>query len=322
MNSNSRIYVAGRNGLLGSAIVRALRRFGYNNILTSNRLALDLTDHLQVEKFFAGRLPEYVFLCAARVGSIAENISYPAEFLFDNAQIELNVINNAHLYGVNKVLFFGSNCFYPVNCPQPISEDFYMTGSPEPTNLSYATAKILGLEMCRAYNKQYRATSYVCAVPASMYGPGDRFDLSRSHVLASLVIKFSEAASSNSPEVILWGDGSPMREFIYVDDVANAAVFMMNDYNPTADEINRGDIFMNVGTRVDISIKNLAETVGRIVGFSGKITWDERKPNGAARKLLDSSRIYNRGWRPQTNLEDGIRLTYQQYSRRKRAKQP
>ena len=313
MELNSKIYVAGHNGLLGSAIVRALRAAEFANIIICRRSLLDLTDHGQVERFFGQELPEYIFLCAAKVGNIYANINYPAQYLYDNAQIELNVMHCAWQYQVSKVLFFGSNCFYPIDCHQPIREEYYMTGLPEPTNSAYAAAKVLGLEMCRAYNRQYRTTTYICGVPASTYGVNDHFNLERSHALTSLIVKLHQAKVSNLPNVVLWGDGSPKRELIYVDDVADAAIFMMNNFSPTEDQVACGDIFMNIGSGEDFSILALAEIIACIVGYAGNIVWDKSMPNGVPRKLLDSSKINGLGWRHKVMLIDGIERTYRWY---------
>ncbi|OGN02026.1 MAG: GDP-fucose synthetase [Candidatus Yanofskybacteria bacterium RIFCSPHIGHO2_01_FULL_42_12] len=312
MDKNSKIYIAGHTGLLGSAIVRTLKNNGFRNLVTGDNMHLDLTDKLSVSKFFAQELPEYVFLCAAKVGNIAENIKYPADFIIKNILIQQNVVLAAHVAGVKKLLFFGANCCYPRECPQPMREEYLMTGPLEPTNRAYAMAKLAGIEMCRAFNVQY-GTNFIVAIPASMYGENDHFEHDRAHVLPDMIKKFHNAMVSDMPEVVLWGDGSPRREFIYVDDVADASVFLMDNFSPLEEEIERGDILINVGTGIDYSIAELADVVGSVVGYKGKIVWDDSKPNGMPRKLLDSSRLRAMGWQSKVDILEGIRRTYQRY---------
>ncbi len=246
------------------------------------------------------------------MGSIAANIKYPANFINENLKIQLNVINASYNHGVKRLLFFGSNCMYPRLCPQPIKEEHLYSGQLEPTNQAYAIAKLAGLELCRSYNFQHK-TNFIVVIPASTYGPGDRFDLERSHVISSLIMKFHKAKISGDKEVTLWGNGSPRREFIYCDDVAQASIFLMKKFNPVQEQTDAGDMYINVGTDSDYTISQLANIVKKMVGYNGKIVWDTKKPNGMPRKLLDSSRIYSLGWQPHVSLKDGIERTYKWY---------
>src|SRR3989338_9497353 len=312
MDKNSKIYIAGHTGLLGSAIVRTLKNNGFRNLVTGDNMHLDLTDKLSVSKFFAQELPEYVFLCAAKVGNIAENIKYPADFIIKNILIQQNVVLAAHVAGVKKLLFFGANCCYPRECPQPMREEYLMTGPLEPTNRAYAMAKLAGIEMCRSFNVQY-GTNFIVAIPASMFGENDHFEYGRAHVLPDMIKKFHNAMVDDMLEIVLWGDGSPRREFIYADDVADASVFLMNNFNPSTEEVKRGDILINVGTGIDYSIAELADVVGSLVGYKGKIIWDTSGPNGMPRKLLDSSRLRAMGWQARVDIFEGIRRIYRSY---------
>jgi GDP-L-fucose synthase len=307
MNKTARVFVAGHRGLAGSAIVRKLTAEGYSDLLLASRQALDLRRQSAVEEFFARERPEYVFLAAAKVGGILANNTYPAEFLHDNLEIQTNVIHSAWKYGVRKLLFLGSSCIYPKFAPQPIREESLLTGELEPTNEAYAVAKIAGIKMCQTYHKQYGFRA-ISLMPTNLYGPGDNFDLQGSHVLPALLRKFHEAAAVGVPEVIVWGTGSPRREFLHVDDLASAAVFLMLSYE--SPEI------INVGTGEDLTIRELAEMIARVTGFQGRLVFDESKPDGTPRKVLDVSRIHALGWRAQIALEPGIAGTYRWFRSR------
>jgi GDP-L-fucose synthase len=304
VEKEAKIYVAGHRGLVGSAIVRELKRQGYRNLVERTSGELDLRDQSAVEKFFASEKPDYVFLAAAKVGGIVANNSYPADFIYDNLQIQTNVIGNSYKHGVKKLLFLGSSCIYPKYATQPIKEDYLLTGELEPTNESYAIAKIAGIKLCNAFNRQYD-TNYLSVMPTNLYGPNDNFDLETSHVLPALIRKFHEAKVQGKREVILWGTGTPLREFLHVDDLARATVFLMQNYNWQ----DIGD-FVNVGTGKDLSIGQLAQIIAEITGFEGTIFFDLTKPDGTPRKLLDISRIRKLGWNPIIDLEKGIEATY------------
>jgi len=302
MEKNSRIYVAGHHGLVGSAIVRKLRESGYENLLLKGHEALDLLRQERVERFFEQERPEYVFLAAARVGGIWANSHFPAEFIYNNLVIETNVIHASYLYGVKKLLFLGSSCIYPKHCPQPMGESSLLSGYLEPTNEPYAVAKIAGIKMCQAYNRQY-GTRFISVMPTNLYGPGDNFDLKTSHVLPALIRKFHEAKMKGHKSVEVWGTGTPRREFLYVDDLADACLFLINNYEE--------DDIINVGVGKDQPILQLAEMVGEVVGFEGDLGFDHTKPDGTPLKLLDISRLTALGWQAQTPLREGIRLAYQ-----------
>jgi GDP-L-fucose synthase len=304
MNYQDKIYIAGHNGLVGSAIFRNLKSQGYTNLITRERKELDLLDQHQVADFFQKEKPDYVFLAAARVGGIMANKNYPADFIYQNLQIQNNIIHNAYLGNVGKLLFLGSSCIYPKYADQPIKEDSLLTGELEPTNEPYAIAKIAGIKMCQSYNRQH-GTEFISAMPTNLYGPGDNFDPETSHVLPALIRKFHEAKENGREKVTLWGTGSPKREFLYVDDLADSCVFLMNNYNENEP--------INIGTGQDISIQELAEMIKGITGFQGEIEWDTSKPDGTPRKLLDVSRLHNLGWQHQTELKDGIQRTYEWY---------
>ena len=304
MEKNSKIYVAGYKGLVGSAIVANLRSKGYENTMGRTHAELDLTDQAAVEKFFREEKPEYVFLAAARVGGIVANNTYPADFIMDNELIQCNVIRSSYKNNVKKLLFLGSCCIYPKLCPQPIKEEYLLTGPLEPTNEAYALAKISGLKMCRYFNMQY-GTNYISVMPANLYGPNDNFDLNTSHVIPALIRKMHEAVTENRPDVEIWGTGKPLREFLYVDDMADACVFLMENYD--------GDEYFNVGTGKEISIRELAVIIKDIAGFQGKLVFDESKPDGTPRRLLDISRLEKAGWKYKVELEDGLRRTYEFY---------
>ena len=301
MKPTDRIYVAGHRGLVGSALVRRLNSLGYENLLLRTRSELDLTDAAAVRAFFEESRPDYVFVAAARVGGILANASQPADFIRDNLAIELNVIDAAYRYGVRKLLFLGSSCIYPKHAPQPIKEEYLLTGPLEPTNDAYAIAKIAGIKLCQAYHDQYGAR-FISAMPTNLYGPGDNFDLNASHVIPALIRKFHEARMSGAPTVTVWGTGRPRREFLFVDDLADACVFLMQHYDDPS--------VINVGTGEDISIGDLARLIGEVVGFEGEIVFDESKPDGTPRKLLDVSRLSALGWTPTVGLREGLERTY------------
>ncbi len=301
LDVSSRVFVAGHRGLVGGAIVRRLQAEGADNLLLRSRTELDLTDQAQVEAFFAAEKPDYVFLAAAKVGGIHANNSYPAEFIRDNLAIQTHVIHAAWKYGVRKLCFLGSSCIYPKLAPQPLKEEYLLTGPLEPTNEWYAIAKIAGIKMCQAYRRQYSFDA-ISLMPTNLYGPGDNFDLNTSHVLPALIRKFHEAKERGDEQVVIWGSGTPRREFLYVDDLADAAVFLMRHYS--------GEDFINVGVGRDLSIRELAERVAGIVGFEGKIATDSTKPDGTPRKLMDVSRLHALGWQAYTGLDEGIAKTY------------
>ncbi len=302
MEKNAKIYVAGHRGLVGSAIVRALKAQGYENIITRTHKELDLIDQKAVAEFFQKEKPDYVFQAAAKVGGILANSRYKAEFIYQNLQIQNNIIHNSYLNGVKKLLFLGSSCIYPKLCPQPIKEEYLLSGYLEETNDAYAIAKITGLMMCRSYNAQY-GTNYISAMPTNLYGINDNFNPETSHVLPALIRKFHEAKVNKSPTVTVWGTGKVLREFLFVDDLADALVFMMNNYTD--------NIHANVGTGEDISIAQLADIVKKVIGYEGEIVYDSSKPDGTPRKLLDMSKLHGMGWKAKTSLEEGIRKTYQ-----------
>jgi GDP-L-fucose synthase len=310
MEKSSRIFVAGHRGLVGSAIGRALEQQGYANLLRKTRAELDLTDARAVEEFFQSARPEHVFLAAAKVGGILANNTYPADFLRENLKIQTNVIESAHRTGVKRLLFLGSTCIYPKLCPQPIREEYLLTGPMEPTNRAYALAKIAGIEMCWSYNRQY-GTHYLAAMPTNLYGPGDNFDLKSSHVLPALMRKAAEAKASGAAEMSVWGSGTPRREFLYSDDLAEACIFLMNLEAAKFDSLLGSDQppLVNIGTGVDLSIRELAELICRVVGFEGRLKFDPTQPDGTPRKLCDVSKINALGWRAKTELEEGIRRT-------------
>jgi GDP-L-fucose synthase len=297
---DSKIWVAGHNGLVGSSIVRALQLEGYSNVLVKSREELDLRDQQAVSDFFLTEKPEYVFLAAAKVGGILANNTFPVEFISDNLAIEQNIIHAAYKHGVKKLLFLGSSCIYPRESPQPIKEEYLLTGSLEPTNEWYAVAKIAGLKLCQAYNKQYGAR-FISLMPTNLYGPGDNFDLTTSHVLPALIRKFIEAKNEEAKEVVVWGSGKPYREFLFVDDLAKACLWAMDHYE--------GNEWLNVGTGEDITIGEVAHLIAELVGYEGEIVFDSTKPDGTPRKQLDVSRIHRLGWRSTTSLQEGLKST-------------
>ncbi len=308
MNKNAKIYIAGHRGMVGSAIVRLLKEEGYENIVTKTHRELDLTRQAAVEKFFEQEKPEYVFLAAAKVGGIMANSTSKAQFFYDNAMIALNIIHASYKAGVQKLMNLGSSCIFPKLAPQPLKEEFLLTGPLEETNDAYAVAKISAIKMCRFYNEQY-GTNYLSVMPTNLYGMNDNFDLVSSHVFPAMIRKIHEAKENGGP-VALWGDGSPLREFLYADDLADAVLFLMEN----KDWQDLGD-FVNVGTGKDISIKDLAHLMARIIGYTGDFTWDTTKPNGTPRKLLDVSKLNNLGWSAKTSLREGIEKTYKWYKK-------
>jgi GDP-L-fucose synthase len=301
--------VAGHRGLVGSAILRRLQGRGFSNLITRTHQELDLERQQDVEDFFFMQRPEYVFLAAARVGGIWANKTYPAEFIYSNLSVELNVIHAAFKYGVKKLLFLGSSCIYPKFAPQPLKEEYLLSSELEPTNEAYAMAKIAGLKMCRYYNEQY-GTNFISVMPTNLYGPNDNYHPENCHVLPALICKFHDARVMGKPDVTLWGSGEPRREFLYVDDLSDAVVFLMSHYNYA----DVGEV-INIGTGEDISIKELAELVRRYVGYEGRIRWDTSKPDGTPRKLLDVTRLSRLGWHAKTSLEEGLCKTYDCYCR-------
>jgi GDP-L-fucose synthase len=315
LNKNVKIYIAGHRGLAGSAIARELQRQGYTNIVARTHAELDLEDAVATRKFFEKECPEIVFLAAAKVGGIYANNTYPADFLMNNLLIETNICRAAHATNVTRLIFLGSSCIYPRDCPQPIKEEYLLTGPLESTNRPYALAKIAGIEMCWSYNRQY-GTKWLAAMPTNLYGPGDNYDLNNSHVLPALIHKMHEAKVSGATEVVLWGSGTPRREFLYVDDLANALVFLstLDDerYN-TLVEPSRCPL-INVGTGEDLTIRELAETIADVVGYKGKFVQDTSKPDGTMRKVMDVSKIQGLGWKARTGLKEGIDLTCKKFN--------
>ena len=315
MNPSAKIYVAGHGGLVGSALVRQLRAAGYRNLILRSHSELDLSDGYSVGRFFAEESPQYVFVAAARVGGILANHNFPAQFIFDNLLIETNIIHQAYRHGVKRLLFLGSSCVYPKHAPQPIREEYLLTGSLEPTNRPYAVAKIAGIEMCWAYNRQY-GTRFLAAMPTNLYGPNDKYDPQNSHVIPALIRKFHEAKSRNANEVVIWGTGKPSREFLYSDDAADACIFLMNLPEQQFSEIalaGEKPPLVNVGWGEDLTIRELAEIIAEVVGFENELVFDPSKPDGTPRKLLDVGVISSLGWRPCTPLREGLRSTYRDF---------
>jgi len=301
MEKNSKIFVAGHRGMVGSAIVRKLRQEGFENIITRPSAELDLRNQAAVDDFFSKERPAYVFLAAAKVGGILANNTYRAQFIYDNLMIESNVIHAAYVHAVQKLLFLGSSCIYPKLAPQPMKEESLLTGELEPTNEPYAIAKIAGIKLCEAFRDQY-GCNFIAAMPTNLYGPGDNYDLEKSHVIPAMIRKFHEAKENNAAVVEIWGTGSPLREFMYVDDLADASLFLMQEYNDK--------LFVNIGTGEEISIKDLALLVKEVTGFVGDIQFDTSKPDGTPRKLMDSARLQAQGWRHQTSLRQGLEKAY------------
>lgn len=304
MEKHAKIYLAGHTGLVGSAIMRKLQSEGYSNIITREYPGFDLKNQAATNDFFAIEKPEYVILAAAKVGGIHANNTYPAEFIYDNLMIEANIINAAYQYNVSKLLFLGSSCIYPKFAPQPIKEEYLLTDLLEPTNEAYAIAKIAGIELCKFYRRQY-GCDFISAMPTNLYGINDNFNLETSHVLPALIRKFHEAKINGDKEVVIWGTGKPKREFLFVDDLADALLFLMNNYE--------GELHVNVGTGEDVTIQEAAQLVAKVVGFEGEIVHDLSKPDGTPRKLLDVSKIHAMGWKHKTSLEKGLRISYEWY---------
>ena len=311
MNSGTRIYVAGHRGLVGSAVIRKLEAAGFTNVITRSRQQLDLANQAEVNEFFSTENPEVVILAAAKVGGILANDTYKAEFIYSNLAIATNVIHAAHETGVRKLVNLGSSCIYPKHAPQPMKEEHLLTGPLEPTNEPYAIAKIAALKLCRYYHEQY-GDNFVSAMPTNLYGPGDNFNLETSHVLAALIRKIHEAKAAGGP-VPLWGDGSPLREFLHVDDLADAILFIVENVDAATLSSVVPDLFLNVGTSQEISISDLARLIAEVAEYDGNFSWDASKPNGTPRKLMDSTHMNELGWKPQINLPDGIRSTYAWY---------
>ncbi len=320
MDKHAKIYVAGHRGLVGSALMRQLQAQGYTNIVTRTHAELDLTDQSEVSDFFASEKPEYVILAAAKVGGIHANNTYPASFIQENLAIQSNVIHQAYLNGVKRLLFLGSSCIYPRDCPQPIKEEYLLTGPLEPTNRPYALAKISGIEMCWSYNRQY-GTQYLAVMPTNLYGAGDNYHLENSHVIPAMIRKLHEAKVNNQPDVTLWGTGTPKREFLYSDDMARGCVFVLNlpdeIYQPLlgADRNDGLPPLLNLGSGVDLTIAALAELIKDVVDFKGAILYDTTKPDGTMRKWMDSSRLNQLGWQPSMSLRDGLVNAYQDFKR-------
>jgi len=315
MDKQDKIYVAGHTGLVGSAIHRRLRASGYRNVVTRRHSELDLTNQPMVKAFLETERPDYVFLCAAKVGGILANFTYPAQFIYENLAIQSNVIHEAMRAGVKRLLFLGSSCIYPRDCPQPISEDYLLSGPLEFTNRPYAVAKIAGIEMCWAYNREY-GTRYLAVMPTNLYGPGDNYNLETSHVLPALIRKMHEAKQADADAVVVWGKGTPRREFLYSDDLADAVLHLMTlpeDQFSAICTSNDQPPLINIGCGEDLSIRELAELIREIVGFRGKIVWDATKPDGTLRKLLNVTRLNELGWRAKTSLQEGIAIAYQDY---------
>jgi len=307
MDKTSRIYVAGHTGLIGSAVKRALDRSGFSNLITAFHRNLQLTDTLSVDSFFDSAKPEFVVLAAGRVGGIVENQTYPADFMNTNLAIQLNVLRAAHRVGVRKLILFASSCMYPRECAQPMQESALFSGYPEPTSLAYAVSKLAGMQMCLAYNQQYGEKRFIPVIPNSAFGPNDNFDLKSGHVLSALIRRFHEAKKAETPSITLWGSGNPRREFIHADDIADACLALLEG------DTSQLQFPLNLGTGKDFSIRELAETIANVVGYTGKLEWDTSKPDGASRKLLDSSRLLTFGWRPNVDFMAGLKSTYQWY---------
>ena len=304
MNKQAKIYIAGHRGLVGSALVRKFQELGYDNLILKTRSELNLLNQQDVAEFFAVEKPEYVFLAAAKVGGIGANSTYPADFVYENIMIQTNIIHSAYENKAKKLLFLGSSCIYPKMAEQPIKEESLLTGELEPTNDAYAIAKIAGIKMCQAYNKQY-GTNYISVMPTNLYGPNDNFDLEKSHVFPALIRKFHEAKINKEAEVVVWGTGTPIREFLYVDDLAEACIYLMDNYND--------DKIVNIGTGVGVTIRELAESIAKVVGYEGKLVFDTSKPDGTPIKINDVSYLNSLGWQAKTDLLSGIEKTYNWY---------
>jgi len=307
LEKDFRIYITGHTGMVGTRLLNYLKKNGYTNIITSTSDQLDLRNQKKVDQFFNKETPQVVIHLAAKVGGIASNIEYPAEYIYDNLMMQTNVIHSAYKYNCEKLIFLGSSCIYPRETPQPMKEEYLMTGKLEPTNKSYAVAKIAGIQMCQAYHSQYNS-NFISLIPCNLYGPGDHYGDINSHVMAALIDRFHKAKIENKERVIVWGSGKPRREFLYVDDLVSAILFLLKNYKDPS--------IINVGTGYDISIKNLANKISDIVGYSGKIEFDESKPDGMMKKLLDVSKIESLGWKAETDLDEGIKKSYENYLER------
>lgn len=312
MQKSAKIYVAGHRGVVGAAIVRYLEAKGYTNLVLRTRQDLDLQNQQAVAEFFVSEKPEYVFLAAAKAGGILANSTHPAEFIYENLEIQNNVIHQSYLNNVKKLLFLGSSCVYPRLCPQPMKEEYLLTGLLEPTNEPYAIAKIAGIKMCQSYNRQY-GTNFIAVVLTNLYGPNDNYDEFNSPLFAALVRKFVEAKKKGEKQITLWGTGNPRREFLHVDDMADGCLFLMKNFNPSKEQNEKGDVFFNLGTGADITIKELAELFKSITGFEGVLEWDSSKPDGMPQKLQDMTKMRALGWEHKINLVEGIKLTCEQY---------
>lgn len=321
MNKHAKIYVAGHSGLVGSALIRQLKKQGYTNLIFRTHAELELTNQSAVEYFFEKQKPEYVFLAAAKVGGIYANNTYPAEFIYQNLAIQTNIIHQSYLHGVKRLIFLGSSCIYPRDCPQPIKEEYLLTGPLEPTNRAYALAKISGIEMCWSYNRQY-GTQYLAVMPTNLYGPDDNYHTENSHVIPALIRKFHEAKVKGQPTVTVWGTGKPLREFLYSDDMAEACLYLINLSNSAYKKLIKGNIcdglppIVNVGSGQELSIKNLVDIIKAVVGYSGEIKFDPNKPDGTKRKLMDSTQLNDAGWVSKKTFLDGLQLTYQAFLKR------
>jgi GDP-L-fucose synthase len=312
MNKNSKIYIAGHTGLAGSAILRYFKKRGYSNLLTRTHEQLDLLKQSTVRNFMNKEKPEYVIIAAATVGGVIANNTYPAQFIYENLLIEINLIHEAFRNKVKKLLFLGSSCIYPRQCPQPMKEKHLLTGTLEPTNEPYAIAKIAGIKLCQSYNRQY-GTNFIATMPTNLYGTADNYDLETSHVIPALLQKFHQAKVTNQPSVTLWGTGSPVREFLHSDDMADACHFLMLKYNPTKEQNRNGDIFLNMGTGIGMTVKELARLIQQIVGYQGELKWDKTMPDGMPKKVMDVSRLTSLGWQAKTTLPEGLTSAYQWY---------
>jgi len=312
ITKNSKIYVSGHRGLVGSALVRKLQSEGYNNLILRTHTELDLLNQAAVAEFFVKEKPEYVFLAAAKVGGILANSTFPALYIYENLEIQNNIIHQSYLNGVRKLLFLGSSCIYPRLCPQPMKEEYLLTGLLEPTNEPYALAKIAGIKMCQSYNRQY-GTNFIAVMPTNLYGPNDSYDPKNSHLLPAFVKKFCEAKKNEDKQIMVWGTGVARREFLHVDDMADGCLFLMNNFNPTKEQNEKGDIFFNLGTGQDLTVKELVGLFQKVVGYSGEIVWDNTKPDGMPQKLQDMTRMHALGWKHKIELEDGVEQTCKWY---------
>lgn len=312
MEKDAKIYIAGHRGMAGSAIVRELTAQGYTNLVFRTSAELDLTNQAATAAFFEEEKPEYVFLAAARVGGILANNTYPADFLYQNLLIESNIIHQSYVHGVKKLLFLGSSCIYPRNCPQPMKEEYLLTGELEKTNEPYAIAKIAGIKLCQSYNRQF-GTNFIAVMPTNLYGPNDNYHKEDSHLFAAFVRKFSEAVQNGRSTVEAWGTGTPRREFLHVEDMARASVFLMNTFNPSKEDNEAGNIFVNVGMGEDISVSELAQLFTELSGFKGEVVWDTNRPDGTPQKLLDVSKIHALGWKHTIGLKEGIERALSEY---------